>query len=240
MKILFLLGDNAKNSVERLLAAEAQKLIGKDAEVLWHTPATPIGQYGELDGVWIFTHEEDGGCPQELFAYLEESIGALGDVPAVATGIGGKEGAMNAVTEIIEFFSEHGGRYLEDSEPLCIPLRSAKFDLDSDERLDLFFLVDEFVKYCGMDDSESRKIGFQKVVEDYFVLLKALLPEGGKPASLAFDGKTVRTDAGDADLSLDTPKTRELIPEIESLTEDYEIEEDELKEALLEKISKEW
>ncbi len=241
MKLLFLLGDEGKNSPERKLAAEAQKLIGKDADILWHQPGEPIP--GGLNGVWIFTHEEDGGCPAPLMELLASSFPALEDVPAVASGIGGKEGGMNAVTEISDFFKEHDGRFMEESEPLCIPMKTARFELEPEEKMDLFFLVDGFLKYCEMDDSESRKIAFATVVNDYFKLMKAIAPEREKPTEIAIAEDCVKTDVGDfdCDLSENAPaELHELRYEIRSLVSDYEIEEGEIVSALLEKVLREW
>ncbi len=225
MKILFLTGGD-DGSPERKLAREAEKLIGADAEVVWHDPALPFPA-GDYDGVWIFTHEEEGGCPPVLMHFLEDNFPLLRDLPATASGIGGKEGGMNAVTEILGYFEEHGGRVAE-GEPLCIPLRSSRFDLEQEEKMDLFFVVDGFIKYCGMDDSESRKIAFSTVVEDCLKLLalrgplrEGILSEEGLLAPLPEDAP---------------PELKELPHEIAALTSDYEIEEDELLAALRERL----
>ena len=218
-------------------------MIGNDAEVVWYDPALPQREL-RADGVWIFTHEEDGGCPEALMTLLKDHFSAFQDIPAVASGIGGKEGGMNAVTEISEYFEQHGGRFMEESEPLCVPLKTARFELEPEEKMDLFFLVDGFLKYCGMDDSESRKIAFETVVNDYFKLMKFLSPAGSKPTELAFEGfDTVHTDVGTFDCSLPgdaPPEIGELHYEIETLVADYEIEEGEIVSALLEKILREW
>ena len=243
MKILFLLGDYGKHSLERQFAEETQKLIGKDAEVTVYDPALPLPAPGELDGIWIFTHEEEGGCPEELMALIEANIGRFEDVPVVASGVGGKDGGMNAATEIAEYFDAHGGRFYTDSEPLCIPLRTTRFELEPDEKMDLFFVVDAFLKYCGMDDSESRKIAFGTVVKNYFRLMKYLSPDGAKPTELSIEGDTVHTDVGDFDcaLTLDAPaEMQDLRIETDTLVSDYEIEEGEIVSALLEKILREW
>lgn len=243
MKLLFLLGDSGKNSLERKFAEETEKLIGKDARVVYHDPAHPLPPPSGIDGVWIFTHEEDGGCPEALLTLLEEGFSPFEDVPVVASGVGGKEGGMNAVAEIADCVKERGGRLFEDSEPLCVPLRTARFELGPEERMDLFFLVDEFLKYCGMDDSESRKIAFGTVVGDYFKLLKYLSPSGPKPTELRFEDGLLKTDAGDFDFSLADdapPALGELCAEIKTLREDYEIEDEEILSALLEKILREW
>ena len=243
MKILFLLGDYSKRAPERQLAAEAEKLIGKDAEIVWHGPGLPLPDALETDGIWIFTHEEDGGCPEELMALLAENFTRFEDIPVLASGIGGKDGGMNAVTEIAEFFAAHGGRFYEESEPLCIPLRTAHCELGPEEKMDLFFLVDGFLKYCGMDDSESRKIAFDTVLNDYFKLMKYFSPAGPMPTELAFDGDTLRTDAGDFDCTATgdaPPEIRDLHYEIDALKSDYEIDDEEILSALLQKILREW
>lgn len=240
MKLLFLLGDYG-NSPERKLAREAEKLIGKDAEVVWYDPALPLAE--GFEGVWIFTHEEEGGCPAELMRFLTEHFPAFEDVPTVASGIGGKEGGMNAAYEIAEYFEEHGGRFMAESEPLCVPMKTARFELGPEEKMDLFFLVDGFLKYCGMDKSESRSIAFETVVDDYFKLMKASAAAGERPTEVAVAGALVKTDAGDFDCAASDglpPELRDLPYEIESLTEDYEIEETEIASALLEKILREW
>lgn len=240
MKILFLLGDD--NAPERKLAEETQKLIGKDATVVWHNASSPMPE-GDFDGVWIFTHEKEGGCPPELMQFAEQNFERLKDIPTLASGVGGKEGGMNAVTEISDYFIEHGGRYMEDSEPLCIPLRTARFELEGEERMELFFLVDEFLTYCGMDDSESRRIAFGKVVSDYFSLMKYLSPTGPKPTVRQIGEEGVVTDVGNFDCALPQnapPELRELPFEIDALVSDYEIGEDELLPALQEKIEREW
>lgn len=241
MKLLFLLGDYAANSLERKLAGEAEKLIAKDAEVLICDPPRPLSGPAP-DGVWIFTHEENGGCPEALMSFLEENFAALEDVPAAVSGVGGKAGGMNAVYEILEFFKEHGGRPFEDVEPLCIPVHTSRFDPEPEEKLDLFFYVDGFLKYCGMDKSESRKIAFGTVVNDYFKLMKRLAPEGPRPTELTICGDVVKTDAGTFDGSAPdaSPEIAALRYEIETLVSDYEIEEAEIASALLEKILREW
>ncbi len=243
MKLLFLLGDYAKNSLERKLAEEAGKLIAKDAEIVWYDPARLLPDSFEPDGIWIFTHEEDGGCPEDLMTLLGKNFQRFADIPIVASGIGGKDGAMNAVYEIFEFVEAHDGRFMEDSEPLCIPLRTSRFELEPDEKMDLFFVVDAFLKYCGMDDSESRKIAFGTVVKNYFRLMKYLSPDGAKPTELSIEGDTVHTDVGDFDcaLTLDAPaEMQDLRIETDTLVSDYEIEEGEIVSALLEKILREW
>ena len=239
MKLLFILGDDGKNSPERKLAAEAEKLIGRDAEVLFFGGKFP----SSFDGVWIFTHEEDGGCPEALMALLEENFARLKAIPALATGIGGKEGGMNAVDEIAEFFRARDGRFMEEGEPLCVPMRSTRFELGAEERMELFFLVDAFIKYCGMDESESRKIAFETVVKDYFRLMKYLARSEHTPTVRAIEGNTVKTDLGDFDCVLpqDAPADlRELRFEIESLVEDYEIGTEEILPALSEKLKRDW
>ena len=217
-------------------------MIGNDAEVVWYDPALPQREL-RADGVWIFTHEEDGGCPEALMTLLKDHFSAFQDVPAVASGIGGKEGGMNAAYEIAEFFEEHGGRFMTESEPLCVPMKTARFELTPEERMDLFFLADSFLKYCGMDDSESRSIAFETVVGDYFKLMKAVAPQAERPTEIAIEGGLVKTDAGDFDCAASDglpPELRDLPYEISSLTEDYEIEESEIASALLEKILREW
>lgn len=242
MKIVFLLGDD--DGPERRLAEETKKMIGKDAEIVWYDPARPFPSPQEADGVWIFTHEEGGGCPESLMTTIENHFSSMEDMPAVATGIGGKEGGMNAVSEIAEYFEKHGGRFFTDSEPLCIPLRTARFELGPEERMDLFFLVDGFLKYCGMDDSESRKIAFDTVINDYFRLMKFLSPAGPRPTRLAIDGDTIETDAGTFDCAPSgedvPPEIGDLHYEIGTLVSDYEIEPDEIAAALLNKLEKEW
>lgn len=239
MKLLFLLGDAAKNSPERRLAAEAEKLIGKDAEVLYFTHSFPRS----FDGVWIFTHEEGGGCPEALMNVLEENFPRLKEIPVLVSGIGGKEGGMNAVSEILAYFEEHEGRAMTEPEPLCIPMRSTRFELEAEERMELFFLVDEFIKYCGMDESESRKIAFETVVKDYFRLMKYLAADEKTPTLYAIEGSLVKTDLGDFDCALPfdaSADLRELRFEIDSLVSDYEIEAEELLPALSEKLKRDW
>lgn len=245
MKILFLLGDYGKKSVERQLAEVAEELIGKDAEIVWHEENTPLANYRELDGVWIFTHEEDGGCPEELTNLIKEGVTALEDVPITFSGIGGKDGAMNALTELLELLQSMDCRVMDEEDPVVtqIPLRSARFDIDRDERMDLFWQVDAFIKYCGMDDSESRKIAFESVVNNYFKLMKYLSPNGERPTELAFEDAEIVTDVGRFDcvnLGEAPAEISELHYEIEALTADYEIEEEEILSALLEKILREW
>lgn len=244
MKILFLLGDPDKKSPERKLAGEAEKLIGKDAEIVWYDPALPFPCMLEFDGIWIFTHDEEGGCPEALMALIEQNFAAFEDIPAVVSGVGGKDGGMNAATEIADYFTSHGGRLYEDSEPFFVPTRTAHFELEPEEKMDLFFLVDGFLKYCGMDDSESRKIAFEKVVEDYFKLMKHLSRGGPKPTELAFDGDALKTDVGDFDCSVQgdglPSEIKDLPFEIDALKSDYEIEDEEICSALLEKILREW
>ncbi len=243
MKILFLLGDYGKHSLERQFAEETQKLIGKDAEVTVYDPALPLPAPGELDGIWIFTHEEEGGCPEELMALIEANIGRFEDVPVVASGVGGKDGGMNAATEIAEYFDAHGGRFYTDSEPLCIPLRTTRFELEPEERMDLFFLVDGFLKYCGMDDSESRKIAFDTVLNDYLKLMKYFRPSGPMPTALSLQGDVLKMDDEEFDCSCpgDAPsEIKELHFEIDSLKNDYEIEEDEIIAALPERLAQAW
>lgn len=219
MKILFVIGDSDK-SPDRQLADAARKLIGKDAEIILFD-GSPLRTYGEIDGVWFFVHDERGGCPESILNFLEKNFSAIEDIPTLASGVGGKEGGMNAVTEIEEFIEERDGRYHSDVDPLCIPLRSKKLDLESDEKLDLLFLVDSFLKYCGLDESDSRKIGLQKVADDYFELVK----------DRAFETLSMK----DGKLCLDGVPL-EKTPEIEELTEDYELEEEEILSSLQKKL----
>ena len=243
MKILFLLGDCGEKSLERQLAEVVEEMIGKDAEIVWYDPAQGLPAFKALDGIWIFTHEEDGGCPETLTAFLGEAGSRLDDIPLTFTGIGGKDGAMNAVTELSELLEAREARVMNEGEFVCIPLRSARLDLDQDERMDLFWHVDAFLKYCGMDDSDSRKIAFETVVSHYFKLMKHLSADGRKPTELAFDGADIVTDVGRfvfSDLTDAPEELEDLTYEIGTLTEDYEMEEDEILSALLEKILIEW
>ncbi len=240
MKILFVVSENFPKSPVFELAEAAKKRIGRDAAIVYYD-GSPLRTYGKIEGLWIFTHEERGGCPENVRSFLENNFSAIEDVPSVATGVGGKEGGMNAVSEIMEFFEEHGGRYLSDSEPLCIPLRSSRLDLDHEEKMDLFFLVDSFLKYCGMDESDSRKIAFEKVVDNYFAILKYLTDE--KPELLSWKEDVMQTDHGSLDLSdlSEAPAgIRDLRSEINELSKDYELEEEEILPALREKIDREW
>ena len=226
MDILFILGDNSPRSIERQLAKVAGELA-----------------YGRPSGVWIFTHEEDGGCPEELLRLIGSARRFLDDVPVTYSGIGGKDGAMNALTEIGELLEKMHARV--DSDAVAsIPLRGSRFDPDSDERMEIFWQADEFVKYCGMDDSESRKIAFRRVVKNYFDILKYLVPEGEKPTDIEIAYPYLRTDVGTfncEELGDDPPDDLdELHYDIESLTEEYELEEEELLPALLESVAKEW
>ena len=243
MKILFLLG-GGETSPEKKLAEETGKLIGKDADVEFYDGSVPVSALPEPDGIWIFTHEEDGRCPSALMDDIRDFFPRLTDVPVIASGIGGKDGAMNAVAEIADFIIEFDGRYMTDSEPLCIPLRTARFDeLEPEERMDLFFLVDSFLKYCGMDDSESRKIAFGTVVNNYFRIMKYLSPDGPKPTDVRLCGTVIETDVGpfDCTLSEDAPaELSELRYETETLISDFEIDASEIRSALLEKILREW
>lgn len=241
MKILFV--TEGGNSPSRQLAEEAEKLVGKDAEVSYYDPALPLVADG-IDGVWIFTREEEGGCPEEIENFLERLYPAFADVPVLASGVGGKDGGMNALAEIRDYIDKQGGRYAEETDPLSIPLRSARLSLDPEEKWDLFFVVDAFLKYCGMDESESRKIGFSTVVEDFFKLMKFLSPEGPRPHTLTLEGFIVRTDVGEFDCSVAgddvPPEIKELRYEIESLVSDYEIGDEEIAPALLQKIETDW
>lgn len=241
MRILFVLSDETPSGYVKKFAETAQKRIGREAEVLYYNGA-PIRTLGELDGLWIFTHEERGGCPESISDFLENNFSAIQDIPSVATGVGGKEGAMNAVTEIYDFFETHEGRMLQGSEPLCIPLRSTRFDLDHDEKMELVFLVDSFLKYCGMDESDSRKIGFETVVNDYYKLLKYFTDK--KPDFLGLNEARINADGETFDLENlpdDAPAAvRDMKSEIEDLSETYEIDEDEILPALKEKVLREW
>ncbi len=243
MNILFLLGDNADRSIERQLAKVTEGLIGKDARVTWYSPERRLSSYGRPSGVWIFTHDEDGGCPEELLKLIAGARRFLDDVPVTFSGIGGKDGAMNALTEIDELLEKMHARVDSDAV-VSIPLRGTRFEPDSDERMDIFWQVDEFVKYCGMDDSESRKIAFKQVVENYFDLLKYYLADGDKPTDIFIEYPTLVTDMGRFDceeLPDDAPdELTELHYEIESLTEEYEFEVEELLPALLDKVAREW
>lgn len=238
MKILFLLGDESEKSAERQLAEAVQKQIGREAQVIWYDGA-PLRTYGEIDGVWFFAHDERGGCPDCLMNFLEKNFSAIEDIPAVASGVGGKDGGMNAVTEIADYITEHGGRFHGDSEPLCIPMRSTRLDLHG-QRMELLFLVDSFLKYCGMEDSDSRKIGFDTVVDDLFKLLKFYL--GEKPEKIAFgEHEELVTDVGTVDWrNCEAPELRELPHEIDTLIEDYEIEQEEILPALRAKVKTDW
>lgn len=241
MRILFVLSDGSPSGYVKKFAEAAQKRIGKEAEVVYYS-GEAIRTLGEIDGVWIFTHEERGGCPENISEFLENNFSALQDIPSVAAGIGGKEGAMNAVTEIYEFFETHDGRILQNSEPFCVPLRSARFDLDHDEKMELIFLVDSFLKYCGMDESDSRKICFETVVNDYFKILKLITAE--KPELLELTNERLTADGVTLDLeNLPDGAPSELLDmksEIEELCESYELDEEEILPALKEKIQKSW
>lgn len=243
MKILFILGDNAERSIERQLAKVTEELIGKDARVVWYNPEKKLSSYGRPSGVWIFTHEEDGGCPEELLELISDARRFLDDIPVTYSGIGGKDGAMNALTEIGELLEKMHAR-VDNDAVVSIPLRGTRFEPDRDERMDIFWQVDEFVKYCGMDDSESRKIAFKRVIENYFALLKHFSPDDEKPTEIDLDYPEIATDVGRfncEDLGEDAPdEIRELDNEIEALTDDYEFEAEELLPALLEKVAKEW
>ena len=241
LKILFLLGDYAPRSIERQLAEVTEKIIGKDARIVWYDPAKKLASYGRPGGVWIFTHEEDGGCPEELLKFIDGARRFLDDIPVTFSGIGGKDGAMNALTELNDLLEEMDAR-VDNDATVSIPLRGTKFEPDRDERMDIFWQVDEFVKYCGMDDSESRKIAFDRVVENYFTLLKHLSPE--KPKRIEIDYPELVTDVGKfdcANLGEDAPdELKELHYEIDALTADYEIEAEELLPELLDTIAREW
>lgn len=240
MRILFLLSETDQRSPVRQLAEAAQKRVGREAEIVWYD-GSKIRTLGEIDGLWIFTHEEYGNCPENVMTFLENNFSAIEDVPSVATGVGGKEGARNAVSEIGEFFETHGGRFLTASEPLCIPLRTLRLDLDHDEKMDLFFLVDSFLKYCGLDESDSRKIGFMTVVCDYFKILQYFTEE--KPNLISMKKGTLLTDRAEynvSDLDGAPAEIKELRSEIQELTENYEIDEEEILPALKEKIHESW
>lgn len=239
MTILFLIGDANEKSPDRQLSDAVRKLIGNDAQVIEYDGA-PLRTLGTIDGLWIFAHDERGGCPETVMNFLTKNFSAIEDLPTVASGAGGKDGGMNAVTEIAEYVTEHGGRYHEDGEPLCIPMRSARFDPDPGQRMELRFLVDSFLKYCGMDESDSRRIGLETVIEDYFKILKSRSAERPERISFGERGEIV-TDAGAFDWRDDlSPELRDLRYEIDELTEDYEIEADEILSALREKVKTDW
>lgn len=141
MKILFVSGDEDPRSPVAGLAGLAKELIGKDAEVLTQPLNAPLLH---ADGVWIFTDETDGGCPEALRAFLEANLAALARVPVTASGVGGKDGGMNAVNEIAELFGENGSPLAEE-DPFLLPLRTQRISLDAEERMDLFWHVDEFL-----------------------------------------------------------------------------------------------
>ncbi len=141
MKIAILLGDDHPRSPEAQLAELALEMIGRDAEAYCFLPSSPLPA---ADGVWIFTHEEDGGCPPQLLDAVKENFSLLARVPVAIAGVGGKDGGMNAVTELSEFFEEQG-KTLAGEEPFCLPLRAQKVTLDAEERMDLFWHVDEFL-----------------------------------------------------------------------------------------------
>lgn len=143
MKIAFVLGDDDPRSPVAGLADLAKEIVGKDAEVSFLSPAAPLA---EADGVWLFTNEEDGGCPPGLRAFLEANAEALAHIPVTVSGVGGKDGAMNAVTEISEFLSAHGCA-LAEKEPFLLPQRAQRLSLDAEERMDFFWHVDEFLTF---------------------------------------------------------------------------------------------
>lgn len=241
MNILFVVSDPSPKSPVLQLAQQTQKRIGREASVLIYD-GSPLRTLGKIDGIWIFTHEEKGSCPENIQDFLENNFSAIEDVPATATGVGGKEGARNAALWIQEFLDEHGGRFLSDSDPLCIPLRSSRLDLDQEEKLELIFHVDSFLKYCGMDESDSRKIGFEKVVENYFEILKSLTAE--KPDLLSLNEGKLVASFGTVDLSADAnsfpSELSDLRGEINELTDDYELDGEEILPALRKKIDSEW
>ncbi len=128
-----------------------------------------------------------------------------------------------------------------DEEVTCVPLKSDRFELPDEYFFDLSFQEQSFLKFCGkQDESEDRDLALLTIAELYLKLMKAVSKDNIKPSQVKIDYPDIVTDVGAFNFADVQHNLKELHYEIDAISSDYKVDDEEIELVLLKTIQEKW
>ena len=164
-KILFIIGSLRKESFNRQLALEAEKMIGTQAEVTYldYSVGRLRATVKEADGIWVFTPEYNFSYPghvKNLFDWLSRPLVA-GDyeTPTVIngkkvamTGAGGKMATAKCREKLTELLTILKADVMEQQTGVVLNLEAwteGRMILSEEQIASLKAQTEAFLKFIG-------------------------------------------------------------------------------------------
>lgn len=245
MKILFIIGDLWKNSVDRQLAEIVQELLKVDAETqileTFDLSDATLNSVKSADAVWFIINGQGGVCPSTLTDFLANTPAhMLKGKHCTLSSIGGEDGGVKPLKALFKKIKRLG-MLVFDEAVTCVPLKSGRFELPDEYFFDLSFQEQSFLKFCGkQDESEDRALALSTIAELYLKLMKAVSQDNRKPSQVKIDYPDIVTDVGTFNVA-DVPyNLKELHYEIDAISSDNKIDDEEIEPVLLKTIQEKW
>lgn len=233
MQILYIIGDLSPNSIERQLVE-----IIQDFDNITQTEIYDGSQNIALaDSVWFIVC----GNIDNIKRIIQDNTSTFSEKICTLSGLGGVDGSIDKVRQIHSLLQSVNAKIIDDDATI-IPLTSERFECSNKYQLDLFWQKEGVLKAIGtIDKTREQQDALNKVVSNYFTLMKAIAVSKDKPSFVKIDYPNIQTDVGTFDILLNLPdELAELHYEIDALCDDNEITDEQIERALLELINRKW
>lgn len=233
MQILYIIGDLSPNSIERQLVE-----IIQDFDNITQTEIYDGSQNIALaDSVWFIVC----GNIDNIKRIIQDNTSTFSEKICTLSGLGGVDGSIDKVRQVHSLLQSVNAKIIDD-EVTIVPLTSERFECSNKYQLDLFWQKEGVLKAIGsIDKTREQQDALNKVVSNYFTLMKAIAVSKDKPSFVKIDYPNIQTDVGTFDILLNLPdELAELHYEIDALCDDNEITDEQIERALLELINRKW
>ena len=244
MKILFIIGDLWENSVDRQLAEIVQEFLDGEAETQilesFDITDSTIKSLTEADAIWFIIHEQNDSYPSVISDLFEKTAYAFKNKYCALASIGGNDGGEKALKKLYEKIVMLNMNVM-DAEVTCVPLKTERFECPKDYQMDLYWQKESFLQFCQVNNyAYDREHAIRTVCNNYFRLIKFISKDNRKPLKIKIDYPTIITDIGIFEFYDLPEELKELHYEIDALTADYNIKNEEIESSLKDMIDKQW